>query len=81
MAAKVNPAWQTVDGHLARSFQFPDFAQALAFVNRIGALAEAANHHPDIELGWGRVVVKLFTHDENRVGDRDYALAAAIDAL
>ena len=51
--------WSEVDGALQREFRFPDFAEALAFVNRVGELAEAENHHPDIELGWGRVAPAL----------------------
>jgi 4a-hydroxytetrahydrobiopterin dehydratase len=82
MASKLHPDWRVVDNHhLERTFKFPDFATALAFVNRVGARAEEAQHHPDIELGWGKVVLKLRTHDENKVGDKDYALAAHIDAL
>jgi 4a-hydroxytetrahydrobiopterin dehydratase len=79
----VNPpaGWTVVDGHhLFKTYKFPDFAQALAFVNRIGAIAEAANHHPDIELSWGKVTVKTFTHDTNSITAKDYALAAAIDS-
>ncbi len=77
-----DPAWRVVDGHhLERTFRFPDWLTALAFVNKISPEAEALGHHPDIELGWGRVVVKLRTHDEGVVGDKDYALAARIDAL
>jgi 4a-hydroxytetrahydrobiopterin dehydratase len=73
--------WTVVDGHhLSKTYKFPDFAQALAFVNRIGAIAEAANHHPDIELSWGKVAVKTFTHDTNSITAKDYAMAAAIDA-
>ena len=73
--------WHQKDDHLVREWSFPDFSTALAFVVRIGAEAERANHHPDIELGWGRVVVNLTTHDEGAVTDADYELARAIDGL
>src|SRR5260370_23495022 len=49
--------WSEVDGALQREFSFPNFAEALAFVNRVGELAEAENHHPDVELGWGSVLL------------------------
>jgi 4a-hydroxytetrahydrobiopterin dehydratase len=74
--------WEVVDGHhLRRVYRFPDFTQALAFVNRIGALAEEQNHHPDLHLGWGRVEVTTFTHSEGTITAKDHALATAIDHL
>src|SRR5689334_1294535 len=67
--------WSAVDGALQREFRFPDFAQALAFVNRVGELAEAENHHPDVELGWGRVVLRWRTHSADAITDRDREMA------
>jgi 4a-hydroxytetrahydrobiopterin dehydratase len=67
--------WQEVDGALRREFRFPDFARALAFVNRVGELAEAENHHPDVELGWGRVLLRWRTHSAAAITDRDRQLA------
>jgi 4a-hydroxytetrahydrobiopterin dehydratase len=67
--------WSEVDGALQREFEFADFAEALAFVNRVGELAETENHHPDIELGWGRVVLRWRTHSEDAITDRDRELA------
>lgn len=67
--------------HVVREFRFADFAAALQFVNRIGALAEAEGHHPDIELGWGRVGVKLWTHSAGGLTESDFILAAKIDRL
>lgn len=58
---------------------FADFAAALAFVNRVGALAEAANHHPDFTLGWGYVTLTLSTHDAGGLTEKDVALAQEID--
>jgi len=80
-AAQV-PQWTVSDEHhLQRVFQFPDFVTALAMVNRIGALAEAEGHHPDLELGWGRVAVKTYTHKVDGLTESDFILAAKIDAL
>lgn len=74
--------WRIADGHhLEKEFRFPDFARALAFTNAIGAAAEELGHHPDIELGWGRVRVTTWTHDAGAITAKDYALAAAIEAL
>ncbi len=79
--AALNPSgWTSRENRLSRSFQFPDFASALAFVNRIGAIAEQQGHHPDIHLGWGRVQVETWTHDTGGITDKDRRLAAAIDA-
>ncbi len=73
--------WKEEDNQLVQEFTFPDFATALNFVNRIGVLAEEQNHHPDIELGYGKVKVKVSTHDQGRVTDKDWALANVIDKL
>ena len=76
------PGWSVVEEHhLSKDFKFPDFAQALAFVNRVGALAEAAGHHPDLELSWGRVGVKIWTHSVQGLTRLDFTLAAQIDRL
>lgn len=73
--------WSEVDGALQREFRFANFAEALAFVNRVGGLAEAENHHPDVELGWGRVVLRWRTHSADAITDRDRELAAKSGAL
>ena len=72
--------WNVVDGHhLAKEYKFPDFASALAFVNRIGAIAEAEGHHPDLTLGWGRVGVTTWTHKIDGLTESDFVLAAKIE--
>jgi 4a-hydroxytetrahydrobiopterin dehydratase len=76
------PGWQVIDGHhLQRQWHCEDFAAALAFVNRIGALAEQQGHHPDLQLGWGRVQVDLWTHAIDGLTTSDFVLAAKIDRL
>jgi 4a-hydroxytetrahydrobiopterin dehydratase len=75
------PDWKVVDQHIARSFKFPDFLQALDFVNRVGAIAERQGHHPDIHLTWGRVDVETWTHDAGGITEKDFQLAAEIDRL
>jgi len=81
LAAQV-PQWEVVRGHhLRREFSFPDFATALAFVNGVGAEAEAQAHHPDIELAWGRVLITLWTHKIDGLAEADFILAARIDRL
>jgi len=80
--AKQVPQWKVVDGHhLTRSFTFPDFKQALAFVNKAGAIAEEQGHHPDIFLTWGKAEVTTYTHKINGLTESDFILAAKIDQL
>ena len=76
------PDWQVVDGHhLTKVFKFPDFLQALAFVNKAGAVAEQQGHHPDILLSWGKAEVTTWTHSINGLTESDFILAAKIDRL
>ena len=76
------PGWNVVEEHrLQKTFRFPDFRQALAFVNRVGNLAEEQGHHPDIFLAWGKVDVTIWTHKIDGLTESDFILAAKIDAL
>lgn len=76
------PQWSVVaEHHLFRSFGFPDFKKALAFVNSIGEVAEQEGHHPDICLTWGKVEVTIFTHKIKGLSESDFVLAAKIDRL
>lgn len=76
------PFWKVVEEHhLAKSFLFPDFQSALAFVNRIGALAEQEGHHPDLCLSWGKVDVTIYTHKVRGLSENDFILAAKIDEI
>ena len=72
--------WQRVSGTaIAKTFKHKDFAAALAFVNKVGADAEARDHHPDIELGWGKARVLWSTHDAGGVTQLDLDLAEATE--
>ena len=72
--------WQVIgEHHLEKEFAFPDFAAALAFTNRIGAIAEEEGHHPDIHLAWGKVRVTIWTHAVDGLTRSDFVLAAKID--
>ena len=80
--AKQVPGWKVIDGHhIARSFTFKDFREALAFVNQVGEIAESQGHHPDIFLAWGKVVVTIWTHKIDGLTESDFILAAKIDTL
>ncbi|HEV2420518.1 MAG TPA: 4a-hydroxytetrahydrobiopterin dehydratase [Candidatus Acidoferrales bacterium] len=74
--------WKAVnEHHLTKTFTFPDFKQALAFVNKVGAIAEEQGHHPDILLTWGKAEVTTWTHKIDGLTESDFILAAKIDQL
>jgi len=74
--------WSQRPDALERDFAFADFAEAMAFVNRIAEVAEETNHHPDILIhGWNQVRLTLSTHSEGGLTDADHALARRIDAV
>ncbi len=75
------PGWSSDGDAIRRSYELPSFADAIAFVVRIGFLAEAANHHPDLDVRWRTVHVTLSTHDAGGITTKDLDLARQIDAL
>jgi 4a-hydroxytetrahydrobiopterin dehydratase len=74
-------AWERVGDELVTTVELGDFAAALVFVNAVAAAAEAANHHPDIDIRWNKVHLVLTTHSAGGLTVLDIALAAAIDRL
>src|SRR5258707_96949 len=70
---------RALGSRLEKEYRFPDFRQALAFVNRVGEIAEEEGHHPDFELGWGRVKLALWTHSIGGLSENDCILAAKAD--
>ncbi len=78
--ADLGGEWQVVDGHhLEKSYRFRDFREALDFTDRIGELAEAVGHHPDIHLAWGKVVLTVWTHKIDGLHEADFVFAAKAD--
>ena len=73
--------WKIDGKMLKKHHKFENFAVALEFVNRVGSLAEEADHHPDITFGWGYADIALTTHDRGGITDVDIALASKIDLL
>jgi 4a-hydroxytetrahydrobiopterin dehydratase len=74
--------WRVVDEHhLERHFKFKNFREALAFTNQVGELAEAQGHHPDINLGWGKVKLTVWTHKIGGLTESDFIFAAKVDEL
>jgi 4a-hydroxytetrahydrobiopterin dehydratase len=74
-------AWQEVDGKLVSVVRRKNFAEAMVLVNRVAAVAEAANHHPDIAIHWNEVTLTLWTHTAGAITDADRALATQLDAV
>ena len=68
-------------GHLERLYEFKNFAEALAFVNALGAIAETEGHHPDLYLAWGRCTVEIWTHKIQGLTESDFYLAAKADRV
>jgi len=79
------PEWRVVDvegvRHLRREFRFPDFKSAMAFAVEVGELAEQEQHHPDLHVAWGKVVVETWTHKIQGLHQNDFILAAKTDAI
>ena len=78
------PGWRVVDGDplkIARELRFKDFAQAMAFVNRLAEVAEAEGHHPDFCVSWNRVELELVTHAIGGLSENDFIMAAKINEL
>ncbi len=75
------PSWQVVNGELTRTFELADFLSALAFVNKVGELAEAAGHHPDIDIRYNKIRFALVTHSAGGLTKNDFDLASQINSL
>ena len=75
-------SWQIVaEHHLEKEYRFENFADALAFVNRVGAIAEEQNHHPDLFFSWGRARITIWTHKIDGLTESDFVFAAKCDQL
>ncbi len=76
------PLWKTDDNlKIFRKYKFKNFAESLAFVNKVGALAESEGHHPDIKFGWGYAKISLSTHAVEGLSENDFIMATKIDTL
>ena len=75
------PAWSLRNGALTREWTFPDFTEAMLFVNRVATLAERANHHPDIDIRYNRVTLALVSHDAGGITQRDTHFARECNDL
>jgi 4a-hydroxytetrahydrobiopterin dehydratase len=80
LLGELQPGWRVdPEGHLERDYKFKDFAQALEFVNRVAAIAEAEGHHPDLHLSWGKCRAEIWTHKIQGLTESDFYFAAKTD--
>ncbi len=79
---ELDAGWRVIDGHhLEKEYTFPDFVTALAFINRVGAMSEEQDHHPDLYMSWGKARVQIWTHKIDGLTESDFAFAAKTEAL
>jgi len=82
LRAQLGNNWEVIDGHhLQKEYSFENFAEALEFTNKVGALAEEIFHHPDIFLTWGKVKITIWTHKIDGLNEADFIFAAKADAV
>jgi 4a-hydroxytetrahydrobiopterin dehydratase len=74
------PDWERSGDEIVKTFELPSFPEAIAFVTRIADRAEAADHHPDLDIRYRKVRVALSTHDDGGITDKDFDLASEIEA-
>ena len=74
------PGWKVTDGMLRKQFAHPSFPEAIVFVNAVAQLAEAANHHPDVDIRYSNITLGLVTHDSGGITEKDVALARQVEA-
>ncbi len=80
LLGQLEKGWSlNAQGHLEREYTFKDFAEALDFVNKVGAIAEEQGHHPDLYLAWGKCKVEIWTHKINGLTESDFFFAAKVD--
>lgn len=75
------PGWERAGDEITKTYELPSFPAAIAFVTRVGFLAEKADHHPDLDIRWRKVKVALSSHDAGGITAKDFALAGEIEAV
>jgi 4a-hydroxytetrahydrobiopterin dehydratase len=81
LATGLDPAWRLLDDRLIREFAFPTFAAAFGLATRIALLAEGQNHHPALEISWGRLIVTWTTDAIDAISANDLIMAAKVDRM
>jgi 4a-hydroxytetrahydrobiopterin dehydratase len=73
--------WDPAGGKLRKTFTFPDFRSALRFVDQVGAMADEVDHHPDVELSWGKATIQIWTHTVGGLAEIDFVFAARCERI
>ena len=82
LLTQLGHGWQVINAHhLEKRFKFKNFREALAFTNKVGAIAETQGHHPEIALGWGKVVLTVWTHKIEGLTESDFIFAAKVEQI
>ncbi len=81
MFEKIPRSWKIKNGKLCKNFKFKDFKKTLSFVNKVGEIAEKEDHHPEIYFTWGKCRIEIFTHSENAITEKDFALTEKINRI
>jgi len=81
LIAELGGDWDATGGKLRKTYRFPDFARALRFVDGVGAMADEMDHHPDVELSWGKATIQIWTHTVGGLSELDFVFAARCDAI
>jgi len=78
---KLKSIWKVVNGKLCKKFKFDTYEEVLDFVNKVGDIAEEQNHHPDMIVKYGEVIVTMFDHEKNKISDKCYKFTNAVDKM
>jgi len=82
LLSELGAGWRVAEGkRLEKEYRFRDFREAMHFANKVAALAEKVDHHPDLSVGWGRAQVSVWTHKIGGLSEADFVFAAKVDAL
>lgn len=81
LMAEIGPGWELKEDKIERKFEFKDFKEAMAFVNKVADIAESEGHHPDIEIKYNKVEIELSTHAIDGLSENDFIVAAKIDRV
>jgi 4a-hydroxytetrahydrobiopterin dehydratase len=81
LITELGNGWSPASGKLRKTFAFPDFRSALRFVDQVGAMADEVDHHPDVELSWGKATIQIWTHTVGGLAEIDFVFAARCERI
>lgn len=78
---ETNKDWKTINGQLTKKFEFSNYDNTIDFVNKVAKIAKKQNHHPDMKIGYGVVVVSIFDHEANKISDKCHKFVNALNKI